>query len=199
YGTSLSFLPFVNDFAGMLGGGKFGVGATAKIIQRYTATETKSILSLANFDPQDIIKKLANPQTGMGFDVAVNYNLPVIGSTFSLVGRDLFTTIGSDTVNSNWVFGYALQPNLIPGLPMTIALDVNDVFGNTTFMKKFCLGAEVDFIGIAVVRGGFYQGWSSFGVKVLGLIEYSNYGVERGLFAGNVEERFHRIAFTIGL
>jgi len=198
YGTELN-LPGVSDVASILGGGKFGIGATAKLIQRYTTTEDKSILSLSSFDPNDMIKKLANPQTGMGFDLALNYNLPSWASTFSFVGRDLFTTIGSDTVNSNWVFAYALQPNLIPGVPLTISLDVNDLFGSTTLMSKFSLGAEVNLIGIAVVRGGFYQGWSSFGVSLFGFLEYTNYGVERGLYAGNLEERFHRVAITLGL
>lgn len=198
YGTELN-LPLISDVSNILGGGKFGFGATVKLIQRYSAVEDKSILSLTSFDPQDIIKKLSNPQTGMGFDLALNYNLPSWASTFSFVGRDLFTTIGTDTVYSNWVFGYALQPKLIPGVPLTISMDVNDVFGSTTLLSKVSVGAELNLIGIAVVRGGFYQGWSSFGFSVFGFLDYANYGVERGLYAGNFEERFHRISITLGL
>ena len=198
YGTVLN-LPLINDAANFLGGGKFGLGVTAKLIQRYSYLDNKSILSLSSFDPQDIIKKLANPQTGKGFDLALNYTLPSWASTFSFVGRDVYTVIGTDTVAANWVFGYALQPNLIPGVPLTLSLDVNDLFGSTTFMSKVSVGAEVNLIGLAVVRGGFYQGWSSFGVSLFGFLDYANYGVERGLFAGNLEERFHRVSITLGL
>jgi len=198
YGTALN-LPLINDAASFLGGGKFGFGATAKLIQRYSYLDDKSILSLSSFDPQDVIKKLTNPQTGYGIDVALNYNLPSWASTFSFVGRDIYTVIGTDTVSTNWVFGYALQPNLIPGVPLTLSLDVNDLFGNTTFMSKVSVGAEVNLIGLAVLRGGFYQGWSSFGVSLFGFLDYANYGVERGLYAGNLEERFHRVSITIGL
>ena len=193
------FLPGVSDVAAILGGGKFGFGATGKIIQRYTMTEDKSILQLSSISPTDMLNKLTNPQTGFSFDAALNYNLPSWASTFSFVGRDIFSSLGTDTIGSNWVFRYALQPNLIPGIPVTIALDVNDVFGATTLMKKVSLGAEVDVIGLAVLRGGFYQGWTSFGVSLFGFLDYANYGVERGLYAGNLEERFHRVSITIGL
>lgn len=206
YGTQLD-LPMINDIANnVLGGGKFGIGATVKVIQRFSFVEDKSILSMASFDPQSIINKLTNPQTGYGFDIALNYNLPSWASTFSFVGRDLFSTLseptvgaGADTISSNWVFAYALQPNLIPGIPLTIAVDINDLFGSTTMMKKISLGAEVNLIGIAVVRGGFYQGWASFGCSLFGFLDYANYGVERGLYAGNLEERYHRISITLGL
>jgi len=199
YGTVLD-IPMINEVANsMLGGGKFGIGATVKLMQRFSFVEDTSILSLASFDPAGMLSKMTNPQTGFGFDVALNYNLPSCASTFSLVGRDLFTSLGTDTVNSNWVFGYALQPNLIPGIPVTIALDVNDMFGSTTIMKKISLGAEVNIVGLAVLRGGFYQGWASFGVSLFGFLDYANYGVEQGLYAGNFEQRFHRVSITLGL
>src|SRR3989339_104136 len=196
YGTQLDML---NEVGNMLGGGKFGFGATVKLMQRFSTTEDKSILSMASFDPQGMINRLANPQTGYGVDVALNYNLPSWASTFSLVGRDVYSILGTDTIASNWVFGYSLQPNLIPGVPLTIAVDVNDLFGSTTMMKKISLGAEVNLIGLAVVRGGFYQGWVSFGFSLFGFLDYASYGVERGLYAGNFEERFHRISITLGL
>ena len=127
YGTELN-LPGVSDVAAILGGGRFGFGATGKIIQRYTMTEDKSILQLSSISPTDMLNKLTNPQTGFSFDAALNYNLPSWASTFSFVGRDIFSSLGTDTIGSNWVFGYALQPNIIPGIPVTLAVDVNDVF-----------------------------------------------------------------------
>ncbi|OGF51200.1 MAG: hypothetical protein A2231_02230 [Candidatus Firestonebacteria bacterium RIFOXYA2_FULL_40_8] len=196
YGTQLDML---NDVGNMLGGGKFGFGATVKLMQRFTTTEDKSILSMASFDPAAMINRLANPQTGYGVDVALNYNLPSWSSTFCLVARDVYSVLGTDSIASNWVFGYALQPNLIPGVPLTISVDVNDLFGSTTMMKKISLGAEVNLIGLAVVRGGFYQGWASFGVSLFGFLDYANYGVEQGLYAGNFEQRYHRISITLGL
>jgi hypothetical protein len=183
----------------MLGGGKFGFGATVKVMQRFSFVEDTSILSLASFDPAGMLSKMTNPQSGLGFDFALNYNLPSWASTFSFVARDLFTSMGTDTVGSNWVLGYALQPNLIPGIPVTIAIDVNDMFGSTTFMKKISLGAEVNVIGLAILRGGFYQGWVSFGASLFGFLDYANYGVEQGLYAGNIEQRFHRVSITLGL
>ena len=199
YGTQLD-LPMINDLANsVLGGGKFGFGATVKLMQRYSMTDDKSLLALSSISPTDMLNKLATPQTGYGVDVALNYNLSSWASTFSLVARDIYSKLGTDSIGSDWVFGYALQPNLIPGVPLTIALDVNDILGSTTLLSKVSIGAEVNLIGLAVLRGGFYQGWSSFGFSVFGFLDYANYGVERGLYAGNFEERFHRVAITIGL
>ena len=53
---------------------------------------------------------------------------------------------------------------------------------------------KIDFIKIFAVRGGFYQGYPSFGLGIGSFLNYATYGVELGKYAGQIEERTHTIS-----
>ncbi|MEI7905411.1 MAG: hypothetical protein WCI43_08370 [Candidatus Firestonebacteria bacterium] len=179
-----------------LAGTRLGAGITGKIIQRYHLSETRSAFELSGLQPDKIIAKVKNPLTGYGFDVGANLYMPALGSTFSFVGQDVMTRIGASAVDARWNLGYAFT--LLPGI--TAAVDVYDVFGNLTILNKLHMGAEADLLaGLITIRGGFYQGWPAFGIDLLGFLKYANYGVEVGAYAGQIEERQHRIAICLGL
>lgn len=200
YGTMLE-IPGLNQFFDTaLGGGRLGVGGTVKIIERMQLIENRSVFEFAGLDPASMLKKLTTPTMGFGIDLGINYYVPSISSTFSLVAKDLMTTIGTDKVNSAYTFGYALAPNfdfLKSFADLTVGLDVVDIFGTQTIMNKLHLGLEVRLLGFLYLRGGAYQGWTSFGVGLGRVLEYANYGIELGQYPGQIEERQHRICLAL--
>ncbi|MFH1823623.1 MAG: hypothetical protein ABH873_00130 [Candidatus Firestonebacteria bacterium] len=199
FGTMLE-IPGLNSILdSTLGGGRLGVGATAKIIQRRQLIEDHSVFELSGLNPADMLSKLSTPTTGIGFDLGVNYFVPSIGSTFSLVVRDFYTDIGGK-VNSNYIFGYAIDPNfefLKSIADVVVALDVVDLFGDVTIMNKIHIGLEAKFLGFLYARVGFYQGWSGFGLGIGRYLEYANYGTELGMYPGQIEERQHRVSLAL--
>ena len=199
YGTMLDIPGLNSFFDSTLGGGRLGVGATVKIIQRRQLIEDRSVFELSGLDPTEMLNKISTPTNGIGLDLGINYFVPSIGSTFSLVAKDFYTDIGGK-VNSNYTFGYAFNPNIefLKSIgDFVVALDVVDLFGDLTIMNKVHIGLEAKFLGFLYARIGFYQGWSGFGIGIGRILEYANYGIELGMYPGQIEERQHRISLAL--
>jgi hypothetical protein len=194
YGTMLD-IPALNQmFDSALLGGRMAVGGTLKYIQRYSLTETRSAFELMDISPDKLIQKLTTPVSGIGFDLGINYYVPnLMNSTFSFVVLDLITSIGTETVNARYNFGYSVKPVQ----DLTLALDINDILGNVTILNKMHIGAEYNVLGFIGLRVGLYQGWTGFGVSIGRVLEYANYGIETGLYAGQIEERQHRASIAL--
>lgn len=198
YGTLLQLEGLNNFFDSYLGRGRLGVGATAKFIQRMQLVETRSAFDLSNINPTELLKKLTTPSTGIGFDLGVNYYLDSLASTFSLVVQDVYTSVGGRLIPGSINFGYAFYPDLLKGLAdLTVAVDVRGLNNNLTILNKLHIGAEASFLGFFNVRVGFYQGWTGFGLGIGRIIEYANYGVEAGMYPGQIEDRQHRISLGL--
>ena len=88
--------------------------------------------------------------------------------------------------------GLAYYPKLRVGhifRDLVLALDINQPFSSDiTFFKKLYFGAEGRLTEVFMVRGGFYQGYPSFGLgldfRILRL-DFAFFGEELGKYAGD--------------
>lgn len=194
YGQYIS--GFDDFFKENLGGGRLAVGGTFKIVNRRGLKETRTALELTSISPDSYVNKIQESKTGIGFDLGFLFDTSEeIYSTFGLVVNDVYTSIGGDIPKPNLRIGAALRPpfDIVVLSNPTIALDINGINNSDlTFFNKIHIGAEIDFIKWISVRGGFYQGYPSYGLGIpLGFIrfEFASYGVELGKYPGQIEER----------
>ena len=179
-----------------LGGGRLAMGGTVKIVNRRTLKETRNALELSALNPTSYLDKIQDSKTGAGIDLGFLFDAEEdIDSTFALVVNDLYTNIGGDIPKLNLRFGYAWKPEFdiaILSSPI-IALDINGINdSDLTFFNKVHMGAEIEFIKWLSIRGGFYQGYPSYGLGIpLGFLrfEFASYGTELGKYPGQIEER----------
>lgn len=200
----------LNDFFDdCLAGGRLSLGGTVKVFQRRSINENLSLFEIDGFtkvDPLTGKSRLDNDvdnfvkgTMGYGFDLGTLYHVNQLYSNFAIVVRDLYTSIGDETVKPDLGFGYAYRPpwTFGPFKNFIFAFDLDGINDSTlTFFNKWHMGFETTFIGIFGLRVGAYQGYPSLGVSLFGrAIQYANYSVEKGDYPGQIEERRHTLSF----
>ncbi|RLD16369.1 MAG: hypothetical protein DRI36_05735, partial [Caldiserica bacterium] len=203
--------------------GKIAASITPKLVYRASIDDELTVLEFENYDFD------LQPGKGIGFDLSfiweLNDRLRIGGVLHDFTRtkisyeevKDGTTTVKSaysSYINPDLSIGIAYKPKRIyywigksVSFPqfITLLVDVRNIFYKkepfyeATFFKKLHLGAEAD-LKILKLRGGFYQGYPSFG---LGLdlwfleIDYAFWGRELGRYPGQIPEWNHMISIRL--
>lgn len=180
--------------------GKIYAGINLKYIMRYKYEKGMSIIAFDNFDVDaDDLKK----GSGFGWDWGLLYDFSKKWN-FSLVLKDFLSTrIGYDDDSSEVIKGqvdvgssYKLNDMII------LAADLRDIkftdFGKATIFAKLHMGGELNLINIFKIRGGFYQGYPSFGFGLGSIVNYAFYGRELSMYPGLKPEWNHVVSLSFG-
>lgn len=185
-----------------IAGREVGIGVAGRFLQRSGVPGTKLTASDAA-NPQEIITKLQDkaddPVSGFGIDVGAIHTLE-LGEPGSDINLDLAAVI-QDFYGS--IDGEYRIPNLKLGgmyhMPFAgnalirrwdVGVDVVDIFNRegVSFFQRINMGTELSMLaGLVAVRGGFHQGYPTFGAGVrLAVIklDIAMYTEELGTYPG---------------
>jgi hypothetical protein len=181
--------------------GELYAGIGLKYVARSKYEEKR--MSILEFEEFDVDSGDLDPGTGYGWDWGLLYGLND-RMRFSLVLRDFLSTRisypngDSEVIKGQVDIGGAYQLNKM----FRFAGDIRDLkfgdIGKSTLFAKLYLGGEMSLINILKLRGGFYQGYPSFGFGLAGIINYAFYGRELSTFPGQMPEWNHAISFSFG-
>ncbi|MFC2062199.1 conjugal transfer protein TraF [Elusimicrobiota bacterium] len=181
--------------------GKANVGVSLKYIARSKLEEKR--MSILEFQDYDIDTENLEPGRGIGWDVGVLYEFSDKWN-FSFVMKDFLSTRisysddTSEVIKTQTSLGAAYKMNKM----LSFAGEVRDIkfgdLGTSKLFTKLYLGGELSLIKIIKVRGGFYQGYPSFGFGLAGFLNYANYARELSDYPGLKPERSHVISLSIG-
>jgi hypothetical protein len=187
--------------------GVFKAGVSARRVIRAGSNQTIGPGILAELDTGAILEDLKNRGTGYAADVGFLLTLPTpIRPSLSAVLRNAGDT--SFTLDEGLRRPPSIEQDLTLGAAVTVnaliaavrpAIDVR--YANRSDIqlgKKLHLGVEVD-LPLLDLRAGFHQGYWSAGVGLdIGLmrIDAASYGVELGVFPGQLEDRRYVVQMT---
>ncbi|MFH1414555.1 MAG: hypothetical protein ABIH89_00510 [Elusimicrobiota bacterium] len=180
--------------------GEAYAGINVKYLTRAKYDEYRlSILQFENFSPSsDDIEQ----GSGFGWDWGLLYGYSD-KLKFSLVLKDFLSTRiaysdSSEVIKGQLNLGSSYKLNNM----IQLACDVRDIkfddIGKATLFAKLYIGGEINLISILRLRGGFYQGYPSFGFGLLGFLNYAFYGRELSDYPGLMPEWNHVISLSIG-
>ena len=140
-------------------------GASVKIITREEARELKLGFSTLK-DGEDAITELRESldttKTGFGIDIGGLYSL-TDKIELGIVFADVVANIEDDEISPNLKLGASYKLlNRISGEINFVDLLNTD---GTNFFKRVHIGGELDLL-ILKLRGGFFQGYPSFGIGI---------------------------------
>lgn len=187
----------------------FDVGIVTKRITRQGGNLELGASTLVNLDSDGLEDELSREGTGYGIDFGASLRFPSNWNpTMNFVWKDigdtsldLFTDNAPPTIQSQINVGLGLERDM-GLLTLRSALDYRGI--NTSgdnIGKKFHVGLELEF-PVLTLRGGFNQGYYTAGLTTdLGIFEldFATYGVERGVYAGQEEDRRYIIQLSIDL
>lgn len=186
--------------------GDLSSGASLKYLMRWKMDEDRTVVELGaeDFEPELLsgdsfgldlggLWKI-NRQASVGLTIH-----DILATKIKYKDSDNNASAGSSKIKADVRLGGAYKPGWkwMPAFmdDLVLAADINHLIdGDYTFFKKIHLGGEVRFWKLLGVRGGFYQGYPSFG---LGLrlaffnLDYAFHGEELGEYAGQVPEWNH--------
>ncbi|MDA3792245.1 MAG: DUF5723 family protein, partial [Elusimicrobia bacterium] len=180
--------------------GKIHAGVNIKALMR--SRYERKRMSIMDFSDFDIDSDDLKPGYGFGWDWGALYEYSDSWD-FSFVIKDFLSSrISYSNGNAevivpevNFGASYKLME------PLTLTADVrNFKFEDTyksTFFTKLYLGGEYSLGWLLKLRGGFYQGYPSFGVGLLNIIDYSFYGRELSRYPGLNPEWNHALSLKI--
>ncbi|PWU21591.1 MAG: hypothetical protein C5B49_02390 [Bdellovibrio sp.] len=201
---------YLNDYgvslAGSLDFGGFSIGTAFKRIDRTGGPVTIGSDILAGGNSANLQNDFTNEGVGYGVDLGMMYRAPVpLNPTVSVSWQN----IGKVTFQQTK--GAAAPPMLDDDLTAGVSISADSTLAgfttgieyrhitdaNEELGKKIHLGTEIE-LSILTVRGGFYQGYPTYGVGLdLFLFELNAalYTVETGAYPGQTPDQ----RFQVGL
>lgn len=206
---------FANDY-GLAGGFAFNLapglnmGFVGRRITRVGAQFPLGVSTLALLSSTALQDRLNNRGTGYAMDWGLSMTVPTpVEPTFTFVWKQVgYTTFTQE-------FGSTAPPmmkdEMIAGIGLAVKAPLLTIRPAADFKylnntkeqlgKKLHFGLELDF-SIFKLRTGLYQGYYTAGVGVdIGLIKVdaATYGVEMGVYPGQLEDRRYVIQATLEL
>ncbi|MBI4553104.1 MAG: conjugal transfer protein TraF [Candidatus Latescibacteria bacterium] len=176
---------------------KLAIGVNAKVINRRQTHFRVGVSKIGDtFD--EVLDSLQVSKTGFALDVGSLYSLGE-RTRVGFVIQDLTGKVGDDKFPVNVKAGIA---HTMWRNHLLLAGDVVDLLNKdgVSLFNRVYLGAEFR-IPLISIRGGFYQGYPSFGgglnIKIIKL-DYAYYQVERGRFTGQDSQGQHEVQLKFG-
>lgn len=177
-------------------------GAAVKFITREEVKELKLGFSDIEFSGESdavdpFLDSLSSGKSGFGIDIGGLYSLND-KIELGIVFADIIGSIDDDDVSSNLKVGasYKLLNRVSAEINFLDLLNTDE----TNFFNRVHIGGEVD-LPLLKLRGGFFQGYPSFGVGINLLIIQADFAVwteEIGPVPGSDGETFYGIQINLG-
>lgn len=173
------------------------IGVNAKVISR-RQTHFRVGVSKVGDTFDSVRDSLKVSKTGFALDVGTLYSLGE-QTKVGFVIQDLTGKVGDDKFPVNVKAGIA---HTMWRNHLLLAGDVVDLLNKdgASLFNRVYMGAELR-IPLIGIRGGFYQGYPSFGaglnIKIIKL-DYAFYKVERGRFTGQDGQGQHEVQLKLG-
>ncbi|MGM0567921.1 MAG: hypothetical protein ACQESB_01740 [Elusimicrobiota bacterium] len=182
--------------------GKLHTSIAGKYLMRTKIEEkNRSVMEIEDF-MEELEDKDYSPGTALGFDLGVYYDFSEKWDfAFSL--KDVAGTTISFPDGEEEKISTALDLGSAYNLSKRIKLaaDLRDIkikdFSDASFFKKLHLGCELNLSRFFTLRGGFYQGYPTFGVGLGSVFNYAFHGRELGAYAGDDPFWSHSLALSI--
>ncbi|MEA3506580.1 MAG: DUF5723 family protein, partial [Elusimicrobiota bacterium] len=180
--------------------GKVHAGANFKALMRSRYEEKR--MSIMEFSDFDIETSDLEPGFGFGWDLGALYeftdrlDLSFVIRNF-LSSRIAYPDGSAEVIKGEVDFGAAYKLND----SIMLAADVQnfkpeDTYKSTLFTKLY-IGGQYSPIDFVKLRGGFYQGYPSFGAGLFNILNYSFYGRELGRYPGMIPEWNHVFSLSL--
>ncbi len=207
----------INDYGYTLGVGFpvapfLHLGLAGRRVKRTGADVPFGPSFIGSLDPDQIMDSVRGWGMGYGFDAGANLVLPgpLVTAVGSVVWKNIGETRYRSKTNKAQVLPY--DPNeLILGMALHIDLPLVTITPSIDFKhltqtdqqmgKKINFGLEIS-LPLIDIRGGFHQGYYTAGAGVnLGLVraDAATYGVELGVYPGQLEDRRYVLELAIEL
>ncbi|HLD30008.1 MAG TPA: hypothetical protein VJC03_06665 [bacterium] len=192
--------------------GQIAAALSPKYIYRASLNDELTVLEFDNYDVD------LQPGKGIGFDLSFIWEMTErlrVGGIFNDITRTKisYDEVSDDGAVKKAAYSDRIKPDLALGLYYKVPylrfinvvadarrlLDKSEPFRIDTLPKKLHLGGEVNF-KVITFRGGFYQGYPSFGLGLdLWILEldYAFWGRETGFYAGQIPEYNHMVSLAL--
>ncbi len=180
--------------------GEIYAGINIKYMMRYKYEENR--MSVLKFNSFDVDSDDLDKGNGYGWDWGLLY-LYSENLRFSLVLKDFLSTRIAYDDSSEVIKGQvSIGSSYVINKMIMVAADLRDIkfgdIGKSTLFTKLYIGGEFNLINILKLRGGFYQGYPSFGFGLAGILNYAFYGRELSDYPGLIPEWNHTVSLSIG-
>lgn len=176
---------------------KLAIGVNGKIINR-RSTNFRVGVTKIDKTANTVLDSLKTSKTGFALDLGGLYSLSE-QTKVGFVIQDLTGKVGNDKFPANVKAGIS---HMMWNNRIILAGDVVDLLNKdgVSFFNKVHLGGELR-VPLLNIRGGFYQGYPSFGgginIKIIKL-DYAYYKVEQGRFTGQDGKAQHEVQLKFG-
>ncbi len=167
--------------------------------------EVQTVSDTLNRKIDDEAGRIYEPGFGFGVSVGVLYDIVPTELRIGAVVDNLFLEINDDPVPASYSVGLAYLPAIFrnQGLlrHMNLALDWRDIGSQKPILTNLNFGGEMD-LTLARLRGGFKGGYPTFGLGInlfIMQMEFTSWADEKGLYAGQWEDRHYLLAFRLGI
>ncbi len=193
--------------------GDLHLGVTAKYLRRYLTRKTKT---LSGFSSNEDLHVYRGNSFGLdlGAFYVLNRNWQFGGALYDVVTTKFkWNTAGAtpdnpvppNKINPSLRVGAAFRPGIRLGkwfYNVAAGFDVEQPFDNNiTFFKKIYTGVEANVTPVFSVRGGFAQGYPTFGLGMRLYViraDYAFYGEELGKYASQLVSWNHAVRIQLG-
>jgi hypothetical protein len=210
---------YLQEYAFKIGGGfkigdVFSFGMDVKRVDRKGGPYSfgvNTLVSLGADGLTTLLEQIENQGVGFGLDIGMvtRFSKLPLNPTLSLAWKDVGSTAFERTKGAtyperqkdNLVLGATVGGGL-PGLGLAAGIEYRHITDNDEQIgKKIHLGGEIS-LAFLDVRGGLYQGYSTYGVGIdLWLLEMDAtlYSVETGAYPGQSEEKRAQVSLLLNL
>lgn len=194
-------LPFYQDILNPI-----SAGMTIRYLQRYKIDDYRSVEEFVDVEFDDLLRR----GYGMGVDFGGMYRmldkrLIIAATATDFAGTKIkWDDGGSSVVNGSLNVGVSFAPKKIYYWKdayfdvdnLILACDIIDIGKKKDFYQRIHLGLEYDLYTFLKLRGGFNEGYPSFGLKFV-FLEYAFYGEEIGSYAGQWADWHHLMSISL--
>lgn len=150
------------------------------------------------------LDQLEDFKQGFGIDIAAIHQ-PIPNLDVAVKFEDLIGSFDGESKGINLITGAAYYVPFDFGAldKPVVVMDINDWFNREgdNFFKRINLGTQIRILKLFRLRGGFHQGYPTFGAGLnLGIVrlDYANFATEETRYPGGSEVRSHQVGLTIG-
>ncbi len=167
--------------------------------------EIQTVADTLNVKIDKEASRIYEPGFGFGVSMGLLYDIVPTELRVGAVVDNLFLKINDDPVPASYSLGIAYLPAIFRNQGMmrhvNLALDWRDIGSDRPILTNLNFGGEMD-LTLARLRGGFKGGYPTFGLGLnlfIMQMEFTSWADERGLYAGQWEERHYLLSFRLGI
>lgn len=185
------------------------LGIALKSVSRTSIKEVYTPAEIASDDFEDRMEDDEETGSDVGMDFGVIYTLPwekYFQTDLALAGQNIpeLNLDNGEKLETQWTAGIALKKDM-GSFTILGAFDYKDftesIEADDDLGKRIHMGAELKFKNLFAIRGGFNQGYPTFGASLdLWVLKFdaAMYSEEVGEYAGQKEDKRYMGQITIG-